>query len=328
MSRVGRLLPAILALFCSFACPDPEAHAKALQPGDFLTMAALSANPAQNAVLRIVPATGLLDTVLVLPAGVQARGITLSAQDHQIFLLSSSAIHRVDPCLGTVTTLPNGGFFPAGQNAEIVAHSNGSLYWTKGTGQIIRTDRNTGASSELVNVFTAHGVAPMGIIEGDDNQLYVATATSGNALVPWAVRVDPNTGASSVYARFAGNNTNVRDVAFDTRDSLYVYKIGFEHIIYRTDPVAQLAGPLLTVPNPGGVWGFAGHPDGGLYYLPVVLPNVGVSRVDPVTKAVSVVVPPQGTWSLFNLALVRTGTTCVPTASSRSTWGKVKALYK
>lgn len=328
MSRIGRLLLAIpLALACSFVCSNPDVHAKTLQPGDFLTMAALSTNSAQNAVLRIVPASGLLDTVLVLPAGVQARGITVSPQDCQIFLLSSSAIYRVDPCLGTVATLPNGGFFPAGQNAEIVAHSNGFLYWTRGTGQIIRTDRNTGASSELVNVFTALGVAPMGIIEGDDNQLYVATATSGNALVPWAVKVDPNTGAASTYAKFAGSNTNVRDVAFDTRDSLYVYRIGFDHTIYRTDPVAQLAGPLLTVPNPGGAWGFAGHPDGGLYYLPVVNPNVGVSRVDPVTKAVSVVVPPQGTWSLFNLALVRTATSC-PSSTQRSTWGKVKGLYR
>ncbi len=70
--------------------------------------------------------------------------------------------------------------------------------------------------------------------------LYIATGTSTTGMMTWALRVDPNTGASSVVVTFSIQNTNVCDLAFDARDSLCVPRVGFNQIIHRVDPVTAI----------------------------------------------------------------------------------------
>lgn len=77
------------------------------------------------------------------------------------------------------------------------------------------------SSSAIASIVTAHTVTPTGIVEGKDQQRYIPTAAGNNGTPqPRAVKVDPNSGASSVHVRFAEVNGNVRELAFDSRDSL------------------------------------------------------------------------------------------------------------
>ena len=111
------------------------------------------------------------------------------------------------------------------------------------------------SSSAIASIVTAHTVTPTGIVEGKDQQLYIPTAAGNNGTPqPRAVKVDPNSGASSVHVRLAEVNGNVRELAFDSRDSLAPYRGGFRHAIDRTDPVAQLASQPYLLPVNSSGW--------------------------------------------------------------------------
>jgi hypothetical protein len=175
----------------------------------------------------------------------------------------------------------------------------------------------------------AERVGAAGLTEGRDHQLYVASPVSTAGLQPWVLRVDPTTGTTQVYARGSIQSTNVRDVAFDSRDSLYVLRVGFEHIIHRTDPVTATVGPLVTLPF-GATFGWiAGHPDGGLYHPQApVSGQYAIYRIDPVTAAVTTLIPPQTQLGYLGVALVRTATGCSVVPAKRNTWGQLKTRYR
>ena len=333
MRRPGRcfrqLLPLALALF---AGPASVAHAaKTPANGELVFIGIPNVSPPVDEpyVLRAKYPSGVVDTLARLPTGNAPRRIAVSPLDGLIYVLGGNSILQVDPCTGAVATISSGGFFPSISSDGLCAHSNGSLYWTKAQGPVVRVDRFSGAQTALTNLVSSYGVGGTGLKEGPDHQLYVSTATSSAGTRPWVVRVDPNSGASAVVGSFNIQSTNVRDLAFDTRDSLYVLRVGFNYIVYRVDQVAGTVSPYVTLTVIGTTFGsLAGHPDGGLYFPCIPSGSQwAILRLDPVSTAVTTIVPQQPLMGFLGVAVMRGFSGC-PTETRRSTWGRLKARYR
>jgi hypothetical protein len=305
-----------------------SALAGGFNAGDLITIAAPAVSPPIDhyLVLRVAVPSGAIDTLANLPTGNVPKALTVSPIDGKIYVLCNNSLVRVNPCDGTVSTVVSGTNFPAAPNAGIVAHSNGSIYMTRSV-NIIRVDPGAGTQTPFASV-SALGVGANNLREGRDHQLYVAT-NGGSGLLPWVVKVDPTTAATQVYAKGNLQTTNVRDVTMDTRDSVYVLRVGFELILHRTDPVAQTVSPLITFSDGGSAAGWiVGHPDGGIYHPhSSAAGQMGILRIDPVTATWTQFVPQQNKLSFGGLDVARVSAPCIVPAARR-TWGQVKALYR
>jgi hypothetical protein len=95
------------------------------------------------------------------------------------------------------------------------------------------------------------------------------------------------------------------------------------------DPVAGTVSPYVTLPLLGVTAGsMAGHPDGGLYVPGVISsPQWGIVRVDPVTAAVTTFSPSQPGFGYLGMDVVRNVVGC-PSDAKRTTWGRLKSLYR
>jgi streptogramin lyase len=328
MTASGRnLIRAVLSLSLALVAFAPVARAaKTPANGDLVFAGTPFQNQTQFFLLRAKVPSGIVDTLATLPSGNAPRALSVSPFDGLVYILGSTNMMVVDPCTGIVSTLPTGG---AMVNDGIWVHSNGSIYWARNDGKIYRVDRHTGSFTQIANVVTTYGVSADAVVEGSDHQLYIATGTSTAGMQPWVVRMDPITGVSQIVASFNIQSTNVRALAFDTRDSLYVLRVGFNQIVHRVDRVTGAISPYVTLPVTGVTFGaMAGHPDGNLY-IPgsPVAAQYAIYRVDPVTGTATTLVPAQAQLGYFGMAVMRGFSGC-PTEAHRSTWGSVKAMYR
>lgn len=333
MKPTSRLCLPALPLLALLAATAP-AHAGIPANGDLLMVATPAVSPPVDhyVLVRANPVTGAVDTVAQLPTGNQPVDLDVSPVNGLVYVLAKSSIYRVDPCTGIVATITTGGYVAAPQppSMTIFAHSNGSLYITRPgttTGGIVRVDPVTGTQTLLTNPYTNLAVTAYGMTEGADHFLYASTV-GGSGSVPWVLRVDPVTGATTVVASGV-QSTNVRDIAFDTRDSLFVFRAGFSPSVHRIDRVTGQVGLLTTIPTVGTTAGWmCSHPDGGLYTPQAAgTTTFALYRLDPVSKAFVAVTSPQGTTQFAFVALMRGFSGC-PTPSHRSSWGQVKTGYR
>ena len=325
---------ALVATLCVAACfTVSPARAAGLLPedGDLVTIATPNVSPPVDyfTLVRIKPLTGAVDSIVHLPSGNGPVCITVAPWNGLVYVLAKNSVYRVDPCTGAFATVTAGGLLGTlPPIAKILAHSNGSLYVTRGsiTNGVIRIDAASGVQSLLANPYTTFSASPTGLTEGADHMLYVATV--GTTLTPSMIRIDPVTGAMSAVATGLGNGT-VRDPAFDTRDSLFVIRISAPTSVHRVDRVTGTIGQLTSFSVTTNVFGnMASHPDGGLYFPGS--PTTGLNamyRLDPVTKAVAAVSPVQSTVGFFTVAVMRGFQGC-PTPSNASSWGRIKTLYR
>lgn len=315
-------------LFAAAMLGTSGALAAGFNAGDLITIAAPAVSPPVDhyLVLRIRVPSGAIDTVANLPVGNVPKALSVSPIDGKIYVLCNNSLVRVDPCSGGVSTVVSGTNFPAAPNAGIVAHSNGSLYMTRST-SIIRIEPFAGTQTPFASLSTLL-VGANNLREGRDHQLYVAT-NGGAGLLPWVVRVDPTTATTQVYARHNLQSTTVRDVTMDTRDSVYVLRVGFELVLHRTDPVAQTVSPLITFSDGGSAGGWiVGHPDGGIYHPhSSAVGQMGILRIDPVTATWTQFVPQQNKVTFGGLDVAKLSVACTVPATRR-TWGQVKAQYR
>jgi streptogramin lyase len=320
------------ALSCAaLVSATPARAATSLEDGDVLTIATPNVSPPVDYVtlVRIKPTTGVLDSIVHLPSGNAPVAITVAPWNGMVYVLGKTSVYRVDPCTGAIATVTSGGLLGTlPPIAKILAHSNGSLYVTRGTitNGVIRIDPLTGAQSLLANPYSTFSASPMGLTEGADHQLYVSTV--GTSATPSMIRIDPVTGAMNFVASGLGNGT-VRDPAFDTRDSLFVIRISAPTSFHRVDRVTGTIGQLTTTSITTNVYGnMAAHPDGGLYFPGS--PTTGINamyRLDPVSKVVSAVTTPQSTVGFFTIAVMRGFVGC-PTPTNTTTWGRLKVQYR
>lgn len=321
------------ACTCAVLLATSPALAAGVLPenGDVLTIATPSVSPPVDYVtlVCIKPTTGAVDSICHLPSGNAPLAITVAPWNGLVYVIGKTSVYRVDPCTGAIATVTSGGLLnPLPPTVKILAHSNGSLYVTRGTSTngVIRIDPVTGGQSLLANPFSSFNASPMGLTEGPDQMLYVSTV--GQLANPSMVRIDPSSGAMTAVATGLGNG-NVRDPAFDTRDSLFVIRISAPTSVHRVDRVAGTIGQLTTTSVVTTTYGnMAGHPDGGLYFPGSITPGSNAMyRLDPVSKAVTSVTTPQGTVGFFTVAVMRGFAGC-PTPVNPSSWGRLKVGYR
>jgi hypothetical protein len=194
---------------------------------------------------------------------------------------------------------------------------------------VIRIDPLSGAQSLVANPFPALGSSPRGLTEGPDHMLYVSTS-GGSGVLPWVVKVDPGTGVSTTVATGV-QATNVVDIAFDDRDSLFVLRVGSPQNVHRIDRVTGQVGLLTNLAgtiNPGFGWMVA-HPDGGLYTPQTTGALVGaVYLLDPISKSFDALPVTQQSKFGFQTIAVSRGFHGCPTPVHTSTWGQLKSRYR
>ncbi len=328
MSIRHSCFPMSLVLLLAVLLAPHTALAAGFGAGDLLTLATPAVSPPIDhyLLLRVGVPAGDIDTLANLPTGNTPKALSVSPIDGKVYVLCNNSIVRVDVCNGAVSTVTSGTNFPTAPNAGILAHSNGQLYVSRGV-RIYTVDPTTGTQSPFADL-TSLGVGANNLREGRDHQIYVAT-NGGSGLLPWVVRLDPVTAASQVLAKFNIQSTNVRDVAIDTRDSVYVLRAGFEIVVNRTNPVAQTIGPLITFTDGGSAAGWiVGHPDGGIYHPhSSAVGQMGILRIDPVSATTTALVPQQNKISMGGLDVARLSVPCTSPAK-RSSWGEVKARYR
>ena len=322
-------------LLCTAFYATLPAHGAGVVPenGDIITIATPNVSPPVDYVtlVRIKPATGALDSICHLPSGNAPLAITVAPTNGLIYVIGKTSLYRVDPCTGAIATVTSGGLLsPLPPIVKILAHSNGSLYVTRGTSPngVIRIDPVTGVQSLLANPFTSFSVSPMGLTEGPDHMLYVSTVGASGASTPSMIRIDPVSGAMTVVASGLGNGS-VRDPAFDTRDSLFVIRISAPTSVHRVNLITGAIGQLTSFSVVTTFYGnMAGHPDGGLYFPGS--PSTGLNamyRLDPVFLSVTAVSPLQSVVGFLTVAVMRGYGSC-PTPVNRTTWGQIKLRYR
>lgn len=329
-----RITLTVMLLCTALAASLPAAAAGILPAnGDIVTIATPIVSPPVDyfTLVRIKPATGALDSICHLPSGNGPLAITVAPMSGLIYVIGKTSVYRVDPCTGAIATVTSGGLLsPLPPIVKILAHSNGSLYVTRGTGTnaVIRIDPVSGAQSLLANPFSSFSVSPMGLTEGPDHMLYVSTVGASGLSTPSMVRVDPVSGAMDVVASGLGNG-NVRDPAFDTRDSLFVIRISAPTSVHRVNLATGAIGQLTSFSVVTTFFGnMAGHPDGGLYFPGS--PTTGLNamyRLDPVSKSVTAVSQLQSVVGFATVAVIHGYSGC-PTPVNRTTWGQLKLRYR
>lgn len=332
MTLASRLSIAALALAATVL--GSAAFAAVLPAnGDLLVIGTPLASPPVDDfwLMRVDPVAGTVDSLLKLPTGNGPVDFDMSPVNGLVYVLARSSIYSVDLCTGAIATVSTGGYVASPQPPymNLLAHSNGSLYISRpsATGGVIRVDAVSGAQTFLTSPYPAYPVTAYGLAEGPDHFVYAATS-GGSGSLPWVMRVDPVTGASSVVASGV-QSTSVRDIAFDTRDSLFVLREGGAPSVHRIDRVTGQVGLLTTLSTAGATFGWmVGHPDGMLYTPQVTLASQGaIFRLNPVTKSFTAATTPQSATMFECIALVRGFPGCV-TPVRRSSWGQVKTTLR
>lgn len=334
----GWLTASLVAMLLATALAADPARAAGILPanGELYTIATPLVTPPPDLfwLLRVKPSTGDVDTVVKLPTGVGVVDMDCSPTSGLVYVLSQSTIYRVDPCTGIIATIATGGFVGAPQPPlmNLLAHSDGNLYVTRSgaAGGVIRIDPVSGAQSLVANPFPALGSSPRGLTEGPDHMLYVSTS-GGSGVLPWVVKVDPVTGASTTVATGA-QATNVLDIAFDNRDSLFVLREGGFPSVHRIDRVAGQVGLLSNLVGVSGAtfgW-MAALPSGGLYTPQTstdVPKTAAIYVLDPIGTSFTTVTTPQSVFAFETIAVSRGFHGC-PTPVHTSTWGQLKSRYR
>lgn len=336
MPRAARLLAALFALAC-FALPT-QSRALGITPinGNLYVIGTPAVSPGVDEYwllrvnLDVVPVK--VDSVVKLPTGNAPVDMDVSPINGAVYVLAKSSIYRVDPCTGEVATIATGGYVAAPQPPSmcLMAHSDGQLYLCRGgvSGGVVRVDPMTGSQTFLTNTLTTHSVSTWGLTEGPDHFLYAATS-GGSGSLPWVLRINPASGATTLVASGV-QSTNVRDIAFDVRDSLYVLREGSPPSVHRVDRTTGQVGQLTTLSGIVATtlgWMVA-HPDGYLYMAKTSLGNQSaVYRLDPATGSFAPASPPQSQLGYAQIALVRGFKGC-PVPVRSSSWGAVKTIYR
>jgi hypothetical protein len=333
MSRASRLVFVLMALAAAVLPSAASAAGLLLANGDLVTIGTPLVSPPIDEfwLMRVDPVSGAVDTVCKLPTGNGPVDLDVSPVNGLVYVLARSSIYRVDPCTGATATITTGGYVAAPQPPymNLLAHTDGNLYLSRPstTGGIVRVDPATGAQTFLANPYPANPVTAYGLTEGPDHFVYAATS-GGSGSLPWVVRVDPVSGALNVVASGV-QSTNVRDIAFDTRDSLFVLREGATPSVHRIDRVTGQVGLLTNFTSAGATFGWmVAHPDGNLYTPQLSLSSqAAMYRLNPVTKSFTTVTTPRSDFWFQCVALVRGFSGC-PTPVHQSSWGRIKTTYR
>jgi len=328
--RGCRLVMFCLLLACLLA---PSARAVVLNEGDLV----VTGNGAAGIfVARVDPVSGAQQIISQGGLLVSGRCVAVACNG-MVYLDNSTNILRVNPADGSQSVfvaLPVA--YRTGQVSNMIAHSDGNLYYTSALGEVVRLDPS--APTPTPSLLTSQAAA-IAITEGPGCHLYASTCVAANGtstctgLTTDIVvrRIDRVSGMFST-AGFGGIG-KPRDIAFDARDSMYVESAN-DRRLFRFNQVTFASGPLPLFGNESSytIQHMVGHPDGYLYLTHNYVPAGGqVDQIDPVSNARSSISSFPGS-GLGAIAVVPP-LNCVsipicPTTAKRSTWGALKQIYR
>jgi streptogramin lyase len=203
----------------------------------------------------------------------------------------------------------------------MIWQSNGDFYYTA-IGNIYRVALGSGAQALL----TATNPIAYGLCEGPDGFIYCSAdevTPSGHASVR---RVDPVTGSWTDVAY--GGIAKPRGVGFDQRDSLYVESWG-NRAVYRVDPVTQTVGQLSPITTEYTANWMVAHPDGYLYFTHMVGGATPGPRIDRQETVAGVRTALPGSPVLGQVVVAINHVPFgVSTSATKSSWGRLKSLYR